>query len=66
MAKFTLYLAMKECMNNEYPEIAEAFEKQKADNFIIDGEIVAKQKGISDFELLQSRINLKDLAAIAT
>lgn len=51
-------------INNEYPEIAQAFEKQKADNFILDGEIVATLKGISDFELLQSRINLKDIKEI--
>lgn len=51
-------------MNSEYPEIAAAFEKQKADDFIVDGEIVATTKGLSDFELLQSRINLKDLERI--
>ena len=54
----------KRIINNEYPELAEAFRKQKADNFIIDGEIVAKKKGLSDFELLQSRINLKNVSEI--
>lgn len=51
-------------INNEYPELAKAFDKQSADDFIVDGEIVATLKGISDFELLQSRINLKDLNRI--
>ncbi len=51
-------------INNEYPDLVKAFEKQRADNFIVDGEIVATHKGLSDFELLQSRINLKDLEAI--
>lgn len=51
-------------INNEYPELAKAFEKQPAVDFIVDGEIVATLKGISDFELLQSRINLKDLERI--
>lgn len=51
-------------INSEYPELAHAFEKLTADNFIIDGEIVATLKGVSDFELLQSRINLKDLERI--
>jgi DNA ligase D-like protein (predicted ligase) len=52
-------------INGEYPELARALSKQKADNFIIDGEIVALDKaGISDFQLLQSRINLKALADI--
>ena len=34
----------KRLINNEYPEIAAAFAQQKADNFIVDGEIVAKRK----------------------
>jgi bifunctional non-homologous end joining protein LigD len=52
-------------INNEYPELEKALLAQKADNFIIDGEIVALNKqGLSDFELLQSRINLKALADI--
>ncbi|HZW60881.1 MAG TPA: non-homologous end-joining DNA ligase [Candidatus Babeliales bacterium] len=51
----------KKSMNREYPELVEAFEKQNADNFIIDGEIVARGKsGVSDFQLLQSRINLQE------
>jgi len=50
----------KRIMNNEYPELVTAFEQQKADNFVVDGEIVAVGKaGVSDFELLQGRINLK-------
>ena len=45
-------------MNAQYPEIVEALQKQQADNFIIDGEIVAMNKeGVTDFQLLQSRIN---------
>ena len=52
-------------MNNEYPELEKALKAQKADNFIIDGEIIARpKKGVSDFELLQSRINLQALEAI--
>lgn len=48
-------------MNATYPELVIALEKQTADNFIIDGEIVSRNaKGISDFELLQGRINLKN------
>lgn len=50
-------------INSEYPELVKAFMEQKADNFIVDGEIVALEKGLSDFELLQSRINLKNAAA---
>lgn len=54
-------------MKGEYPELVIALEKQTADNFIIDGEIVAlNKKGISDFELLQGRINLQNLSGISS
>ncbi len=47
-------------MNTSYPELATALKNQNADNFIIDGEIVSLDKaGLSDFELLQQRINLQ-------
>lgn len=56
----------KKNMNNAYPELVTAIENQSADNFVIDGEIVAVTKaGISDFELLQGRINLRNSADIA-
>ena len=52
-------------MNGEYPELIRLLSKQSADNFIIDGEIIAVgRKGVSDFQLLQSRINLEDAATI--
>lgn len=56
----TLFSRNKNSMNSTYPEIVTALEKQSADNFIIDGEIVARDKtGVSDFQLLQGRINRK-------
>lgn len=63
--KVTLYSRNKNVMNTSYPEIARALEQEKSDNFTIDGEIVAKEKGLSDFELLQSRINLQNVSKIA-
>jgi bifunctional non-homologous end joining protein LigD len=52
-------------MNTSYPELVTALEKQSANNFIIDGEIVSLNKaGISDFQLLQERINLYNAAVI--
>lgn len=49
----------KNLMNSEYPELVQALEKQPADNFIIDGEVVARGKsGVSDFQLLQGRMHL--------
>ncbi|MCL4361233.1 non-homologous end-joining DNA ligase [Candidatus Dependentiae bacterium] len=63
--KVVLMSRNKRKINDEYPELAQALEKQKADNFIIDGEIIALgKKGVSNFELLQSRINLKDILKI--
>jgi len=50
----------KKSMNDEYPELVDALLKEKADNFIIDGEIISVNKaGISDFQLLQGRINVQ-------
>ncbi len=55
----------KRKINDEYPELAQVLAKQAGDNFIIDGEIVARnKKGVSDFQLLQGRINIKDLVKI--
>lgn len=52
-------------MNDKYPELVKAFEAQEADNFIVDGEIVSlNAKGVSNFELLQSRINLSNTSKI--
>lgn len=54
-------------INTQFPEIAKALEAQAADNFVIDGEIVALNKqGISDFQMLQSRINVADVNIIAS
>ena len=47
-------------MNNSYPEIAEELKKQKK-NFIIDGEIVAFEKGVTSFSKLQPRMHVKKL-----
>ena len=44
-----------------FPEIAEAVEKLKVDEAILDGEIVALDaKGLSHFQLLQNYLNAKD------
>jgi DNA ligase D-like protein (predicted ligase) len=42
-------------MNNEYPTIVEALEREPSDDFIADGEIVAFEKGITSFSRLQRR-----------
>ncbi len=53
-------------MNTEYPELVKALISQKADDFVIDGEIVALDKeGLSDFQMLQSRIHLLNVSKVA-
>ena len=51
----------KKNMNTKYPELVQALERQLADNFILDGEIVAlNKKKLSDFQLLQGRMNVQE------
>ncbi len=42
-------------MNQEYPTIVEALEREPSHDFIADGEIVAFEKGITSFSRLQRR-----------
>ncbi len=57
--KVRLMSRNKKLMNDEYPDLVDALTKQTADNFVVDGEIVATEKGLSSFQLLQSRMNLR-------
>ncbi len=49
-------------LNDTYPELAEALERQPAQRFIVDGEIVAFKGRVSSFERLQGRLGLADPA----
>jgi bifunctional non-homologous end joining protein LigD len=42
-------------MNDQFPEIAAALEREPARDFVLDGEVVAMRDGVSSFELLQQR-----------
>jgi DNA ligase D-like protein (predicted ligase) len=42
-------------MNGEYPELVEALEAEQRRDFVVDGEIVAFQGGITSFQRLQRR-----------
>jgi DNA ligase D-like protein (predicted ligase) len=42
-------------MNDQFPEIAEALARQPAEDFVLDGELVAFRGGVTSFELLQQR-----------
>ncbi len=58
--KITLYTRNKKIINNTYPEIEKLLSKQKQDNLIVDGEIVAFDKNMTSFSKLQGRIHVKD------
>jgi bifunctional non-homologous end joining protein LigD len=53
-------------MSFRYPELGEVTERLNAEQAILDGEIVAfDERGRPSFQLLQSRVGLKDEAEIA-
>jgi ATP dependent DNA ligase domain len=47
-------------LNHHYPELAEALAVQDADDFVVDGEVVAFERGRSSFARLQRRMQLGD------
>jgi bifunctional non-homologous end joining protein LigD len=50
-------------MNGSYPELVEALERERRDDFVVDGEIVAFDGGVTSFSRLQRRMQLSDPAA---
>lgn len=48
-----LFSRNKNKLNSTYPDLVTEFKKQRHKNFIIDGEIVAFEKGITSFSKLQ-------------
>jgi bifunctional non-homologous end joining protein LigD len=49
----TLFTRNHNKLNSTFPELAEEFKKQKVKNFILDGEIVAFERGKTSFSKLQ-------------
>jgi DNA ligase D-like protein (predicted ligase) len=47
-------------LNDHYPELVEALERESSTDFIVDGEIVAMRRGISNFSRLQGRIGVSN------
>jgi bifunctional non-homologous end joining protein LigD len=47
-------------LDDRYPELVEALAAQDADRFVVDGEIVAFERGRSSFARLQRRMQLSD------
>jgi bifunctional non-homologous end joining protein LigD len=46
--------------NDYYPEVVEALSRQKADDFVIDGEVVAFEGSQTSFSRLQRRMHVRD------
>ena len=42
-------------LNEQFPAIAEALEREPAEDFVLDGEVVAFRDGVTSFERLQQR-----------
>ncbi len=51
--KVLIYSRNKNLQNSKFPSLVEVLKKQKEKNFILDGEIVAFEKGITAFSKLQ-------------
>lgn len=57
--RVSLYSRNKKKMNVTYPELLPYFRKQKAEEFIVDGEIVAGEGKLGDFSKLQGRMGIQ-------
>lgn len=57
--KLTLYSRNAHVLDATYPEVFQAFAGDGAD-FILDGEVTARQGAVSDFQLLQKRMQIGD------
>ncbi len=47
-------------LDAHYPELLEALTKAAGDSFIVDGEVVAFEDGVTSFSRLQNRMHVKD------
>ena len=54
-----LYSRNRKLLNSKYPELVEAFGKEKGGSFILDGEIVAFENGVTSFAKLQQRMQIQ-------
>jgi DNA ligase D-like protein (predicted ligase) len=57
--KLSLFSRNRLPLDGEFPEVAASLLEQKTSNFIVDGEIVAFEHGVSRFALLQKRKQMR-------
>jgi len=58
-----LFSRNHQLLNLRYPELVEAFQVQKEESFIVDGEIVAFKGGLTSFAKLQQRMQVQQPSA---
>lgn len=58
--KIRLFSRNRKPLNERYPEIVEAFRRQKAHSFIVDGEVVTFEDGVTSFAKLQQRMQVEE------
>ena len=61
--QLSLFSRNRMLLNAKYPEITTAFHQQQARSFIVDGEIVTFQNGITSFAKLQARMQVANPSA---
>jgi DNA ligase D-like protein (predicted ligase) len=54
-----LFSRNRKSLNLKYPELTEAFRNQKTAYFIVDGEIVTFERGVTNFAKLQPRMQVE-------
>jgi bifunctional non-homologous end joining protein LigD len=59
----SLFSRNRKRLNERYPEITAAFQRQETDAFIVDGEIVTFKDGVTSFSKLQRRMLLEHPSA---
>lgn len=62
--KVRLVSRNKETLNGQYPELVEAFERQRPSDFIVDGEIVAFEGNRTSFARLQRRMHVRKASEV--
>src|ERR1700716_992058 len=55
----SLFSRNQKRLNDKYPEITAAFQRQETDSFIADGEIVTFKDGVTSFSTLQERMQVE-------
>src|ERR1043165_6681749 len=54
-----LFSRNQKALNEKYPELVSPFKAQKADSYIVDGEIVTFENGVTSFARLQQRMQIQ-------